>query len=981
VVGNTYDDAGNLTGQEGTGADAPTEARSFGYDLAGRLTSASAPGGTDTFGYDDRGLLLAADGPSGASSFGYDGQARMTSRTDAAGTATYAYDNADRLAQMADPSTGVDLSFTYNAMSQVSRIAYGPDGNTRTLGYDSAHRLASDTLAEPSGSTIASIAYGYDPAGDLTSKTTTGMAGATTHTYGYDYAGRLTSWDNGTTTVGFTYDNSGNRTSAGGATFTYDARNQLVTANGSTYTYTPRGTIASVSGGSGKVTSTSDAFDQTITDGDRSYSYDSIGRLIQTATSGTIDRTLSYTGQGNGVASDGSFTYSRDPGGQLVGEKGSGDGVLAWTDQHTDVVGQFSASGTLSGSTSYDPFGTVLTSAGMLGNLGFQSGWTDPSSDKVNMLARWYNPGIGQFTSRDSVGLDPVPSSVSANRVAYVNDSPLDDVDPSGHCGRWAVWCNVKAAGSAVIHKADQALDWSVHKVEQAWDWGVNKLEDAWNWADQQVQHAYDEGKKIENKVVDDAKHAASTFISTVHDAAHQVAQQAHDLAGKVSHAATKIANETVDLAGKAGKWIDEHKKQIIAGVAGLAVGIGVFAGCMALSLGVGSVGCAAIAGAAGGAVAGAIGCPAGMSKVKCAAIGAAGGAVAGAVGAIAVPAIAAGAAALGAGSTMAGIIGGSLGGALAGATGDITSQLIGTGKVDWTSVATSAAIGGVMGGIGGAFGGCHSFAPTTKVWMANGTAKAIKDVKLGDKVTATDPTTGKTTQQAVVALHDNHDTDLADVTVTGTDHRMSVVRTTQHHLFWDATAGAWIAAADLVAGHQLRSEDGSTETVAAVHSYTAAADMRDLTVDTDHTYYVIAGDEPVLVHNCGGGVDANGSPCACSSPRPITATIDAVEHPDAAIHAYEQGLDGAKWTVDRPGAEARRATSLRGTRTVPGFDRDELPPAVVEEGGAGAHVKPIVPRDNRGSGSSAFGAQIRDVPDGGTFIMRIENLEDIGVQ
>jgi hypothetical protein len=31
---------------------------------------------------------------------------------------------------------------------------------------------------------------------------------------------------------------------------------------------------------------------------------------------------------------------------------------------------------------------------------------------------------------------------------------------------------------------------------------------------------------------------------------------------------------------------------------------------------------------------------------------------------------------------------------------------------------------------------------------------------------------------------------------------------------------------------------------------------MRDLTVDTTHTYYVVAGDTPVLVHNCGGAYD-----------------------------------------------------------------------------------------------------------------------------
>ncbi|WP_130405192.1 NucA/NucB deoxyribonuclease domain-containing protein [Micromonospora violae] len=136
---------------------------------------------------------------------------------------------------------------------------------------------------------------------------------------------------------------------------------------------------------------------------------------------------------------------------------------------------------------------------------------------------------------------------------------------------------------------------------------------------------------------------------------------------------------------------------------------------------------------------------------------------------------------------------------------------------------------------------------------------------------------------------------------------------------------------------------------------------------------------EPLLVHNCGGGLDANGNSCSCSSPRPIAAEVDAVEHPDFAIHAHEQGLNGAKLTVDRAGAESRRRDSLRGIPTQTGFDRDELPPAMTVEGGTGAHVKYINPRDNRGAGS-VIKAQVKDVPDGGTFILRIENLDLIGV-
>jgi hypothetical protein len=136
---------------------------------------------------------------------------------------------------------------------------------------------------------------------------------------------------------------------------------------------------------------------------------------------------------------------------------------------------------------------------------------------------------------------------------------------------------------------------------------------------------------------------------------------------------------------------------------------------------------------------------------------------------------------------------------------------------------------------------------------MADGTTKAIKDVQVDDKVTATDPDTGVTTSESVEALHINQDTDLADVTITTADGQTTVLHTTQHHPFWDDTTKQWADAADLQTGHQLRNSDGSSAgTVTSVRVFTGQHEMRDLTVTTVHTYYVIAGTTPVLVHNCG---------------------------------------------------------------------------------------------------------------------------------
>src|SRR5262249_42363849 len=240
--------------------------------------------------------------------------------------------------------------------------------------------------------------------------------------------------NNGANTSNYAYDNSGNRTQSGTQTFAYNERNQLTTGGGSTYSYTARGTLSSVVTGGTTVTTTNDAFGQTITQGTQTYAYDAIGRVITDATSGGGTRTFAYTGTGNTLAGDGTSTYSRGPGAGLIGVKTGATGVLAWTDLHTDVVGQYTATGTsLAGSTTYGPLGTIVSTSGMAGNLGYQSAFTENSSGRVNMAARWYNPNTGQFDNRDTTTNNPTPNSANADGYAYASDNPLTNSDPSGN--------------------------------------------------------------------------------------------------------------------------------------------------------------------------------------------------------------------------------------------------------------------------------------------------------------------------------------------------------------------------------------------------------------------------------------------------------------------------------------------------------------------------------------------------------------------
>jgi hypothetical protein len=78
-------------------------------------------------------------------------------------------------------------------------------------------------------------------------------------------------------------------------------------------------------------------------------------------------------------------------------------------------------------------------------------------------------------------------------------------------------------------------------------------------------------------------------------------------------------------------------------------------------------------------------------------------------------------------------------------------------------------------------------------------------------------------------------------------------VTATSGHKFYSPDKG-WITAGNLKPGDKLRDTNGNTVTVRKTYEHTAKATVHNLTVNNTHTYYVIAGTTPVLVHNCGTG-------------------------------------------------------------------------------------------------------------------------------
>lgn len=284
------------------------------------------------------------------------------------------------------------------------------------------------------------------------------------------------------------------------------------------------------------------------------------------------------------------------------------------------------------------------------------------------------------------------------------------------------------------------------------------------------------------------AKKVATSAVRDTRAAVHTVATAYH----KTVAAAKKAVSATAS-------FVKNHAATIVS----IAVGAGTFLGCTALSLGIGAVGCAVLAGAAASGVSYAMSC--GKSANGCTATGA-------------IEAIGIGAIGGAVGGALAGPLGGELvsealdgvfpdiatsaiiGGYSGGGAGAVTGALgyaAGCGSsCSWSGLGSAVASGTEDGVLGGAVAGgvaealpdmpgvagClassvvsgmagasvpHSFVGSTPVLMADGSTKQIDQVKVGDKVADAVPGQGGVLDNTVTGVIVTHtDQDFVDVTV-----------------------------------------------------------------------------------------------------------------------------------------------------------------------------------------------------------------------
>jgi hypothetical protein len=134
---------------------------------------------------------------------------------------------------------------------------------------------------------------------------------------------------------------------------------------------------------------------------------------------------------------------------------------------------------------------------------------------------------------------------------------------------------------------------------------------------------------------------------------------------------------------------------------------------------------------------------------------------------------------------------------------------------------------------------------------MADGSSKPISEINVNDELFNAVPDHKKGQNRRVDGvIVTTTDRDLVDLTIAS-PAGVATVTTTSHHLFWNPAGHKWIEAGDLAGGDLVQTTHANALRIVRVRRYAATVRTYDLTVAQLHTYFVLAGSAPVLVHNC----------------------------------------------------------------------------------------------------------------------------------
>jgi RHS repeat-associated protein len=371
--------------------------------------------------------------------------------TDPTGSYAATLDPFHRAVSLTDPASASAWTWTYGTGSEFLSGTQG-NGNTIAQAFDAAGHLltrttktgltsrahyvytynragmilseASTVTGDPANGTVA---YGYDPLGQLTGSTFSG----TTTAYGWDTTTNRTSIQVGGGTAATTSYDAANRPTSGAnptAAYTSDADGRLTARPNQTMTWDHLGRLTAVKDAAGTVTLAA-------------TTYDPLDRLRTVDDGGGTRIRFRYTGLTTSAAQwldDVAGTVTRN-----IGNGWGGERLLDWTgtssnrryygaNLHHDVTWLAADDGTVSQSLRYDPWGTPRSTVPQdYTPFRFQGSWYDQETDLSWVVTRWYAPSLGRFVSEDTLLGEPREPD-SRHLYAYAAGEPVGAWDPDG---------------------------------------------------------------------------------------------------------------------------------------------------------------------------------------------------------------------------------------------------------------------------------------------------------------------------------------------------------------------------------------------------------------------------------------------------------------------------------------------------------------------------------------------------------------------
>jgi RHS repeat-associated protein len=243
----------------------------------------------------------------------------------------------------------------------------------------------------------------------------------TTIDYTYDGLSRLltANYDGGAVDYTYGYDLSGNLINNNGVARTYNAANQMINDGTNTLTYDDNGNMSS----DGVNGYTWDRANRLLGVGNTNYKYDGLGNRIQQTVASVVTeylnnvqpilaKALAETTAGN------TTRYVHGPRG-IHAIKDD----LGWNYVEQDGLGSLRNNG-----LAYTPLGVPN---GLVNNFGFTGEYTD-NNGQVFLRARYYNPSVGIFNTKDSFE-GAAQSPMSMNAYSWVEGNFPNSIDPTGH--------------------------------------------------------------------------------------------------------------------------------------------------------------------------------------------------------------------------------------------------------------------------------------------------------------------------------------------------------------------------------------------------------------------------------------------------------------------------------------------------------------------------------------------------------------------